>query len=274
MHRCIRTAAVLRALVRRVGRARPMSGHGPCRQRRGTGSAAAVSRRQLVEHRHLERAPIDANSANFIASSTTAARASCIPTSAARRRRAASRSTACRTRSWTEPAEARGHVRLLGRKRRRQLRDRTGHTVLSDPCAGDDAAALGRRRRARQRRPARGQRPASPDHRLHATGTSTSSTTSGTTPHEVVRGLRRILRHEHQQPAARHVDLRGRGGARDLSRPRALRRGLESRDHRHRPRVPRHGARHQRLRLSGIAPRGQHRGRVADGRAAAPQEQP
>jgi hypothetical protein len=42
-----------------------MPGHGPCRQWRDTGSASAVSRGQLVEHGHLA-APVDANSGNFI----------------------------------------------------------------------------------------------------------------------------------------------------------------------------------------------------------------
>ncbi len=246
-----------------------MPGHGPCRQWRDTGSASAVSRGQLVEHGHLGRA-----GRRQLGQFHQLRRRHAQAASRLRRRGVAGQRLdlrdALRDRG-RRPVEARGHVRLLGRKRRRQLRDRTGRTVLSDPFAGGDAAALGRRRRARQRGPARGQRPASFDHRLHATA-SLRALQRLVRRHEVARGIRRILRHEHQQPAARDVDLRGRGGARDLPRPRALRRGVESRDHRHRPCVPRHGARHQRLRLSGIAPRGQHHRRVAHGRAAAAQE--
>ena len=84
---------------------------------------------------------------------------------------------------------------------------------------------------------------------------------------QLARRLRRLLRPEHQRPAARALDVGRCRGPGDPSRPRALRRGVRPR--RDRARVPRDRARDQRLRLSGVASRRLHDRRAADGRAAA-----
>ena len=182
MHRRIALRLSLPHSRSPLGRARPMPGHGPCRQGAipgplsavpaTTGGTLDISRR--AGRRRTRRASSP--------SSTTAARASCIRTSAARRRRAASPSTECRTRSSTARSRSRRCTfDYWDESDGVNYGDRAGRAVLSDSGAGDHAAALGRRRRARQRRPAQRQRPPSADHRLHATGISTSSTTSGTT---------------------------------------------------------------------------------------------
>ena len=172
------------------------------------------------------------------------------------------------------PAEAGGHFRLLGRKRRRELRDRPGSAVLSAARTGHHAGALGRGRCAGERRSAQcgGSPPAR--HRLHE-------------PHalralqrllqrdagQVVRRFGRVLRHEDEQPPPRHVDIGRCRGPRHLSRARPLRRRLESGGDRYRPRVPRDRACHERLRVPGFASRRIDSRRVADGRAAAPEDQ-
>ena len=116
-------------------------------------------------------------------SSTTAARAGCIPTSAARRRRAASHIYGMPYAVVDgDAAEAGGDLRLLGRERRRQHVDGQGVPFYPIPAQAITQSALGRGRRARQRRPAQPERPPPADRRPHATGISTSSTTSTTTP--------------------------------------------------------------------------------------------
>ncbi len=135
-------------------------------------------------------------------------------------------------------------------------------------------SALGRRRRARERRPAQPERSSSADRRLHQPPSLRAlqrllQRRAG----EVVRRFRRVLRPEDEQPASRHVDVGRRGRPRDPPGARPLRRGVERGAHRHRPCAPRHRALDQRLRVSGVAPRRLDTWRPADGRAAAAQDE-
>ena len=88
----------------------------------------------------------------------------------------------------------------------------------------------------------------------------------------VARRFRGVLRPEHERPPARGMDVGGCGGAGDPAGARALRRGVRNR--RDPARVPRDGARDERLRVSGVASRRFDAGRAADGRAAALESEP
>ena len=90
---------------------------------------------------------------------------------------------------------------------------------------------------------------------------------------EVVRRLRRFLRHECEPPAARHVDVRRCGRARDLPGARSLRRGMECRGDGHRPRLSRDRSRDERLCLPGVASRRIDDGRAPDGRTTASEDE-
>jgi hypothetical protein len=79
-------------------------------------------------------------------------------------------------------------------------------------------------------------------------------------------GVGSSVRSVHQHAPAGRLDLGRRRRARDLPRSRAPRRGGGLRAHH--TRLPRHGARDERLRLAGLTPGREHRGRPADGRTA------
>ena len=114
-------------------------------------------------------------------------------------------------------------VRLLGRERRRFTRPAGVDPLLPDPGRGDHPAALDRGRAAGE--PGPGRRPAHADRRHGRTTTSTSSTPCLATA-AVERRARGLLRHEHEQPPPRGLDLGRRGRPRDPPGPRPLRRGL------------------------------------------------
>ena len=179
----------------------------------------------------ISPAPVDPARRRSSPSSTTAARGACIPTSAAKRRRAACdiygmplrRSSTARSRS------SRSRSSTGTRATASTTSTGAGHSVLSDSRRGDHAAALDRRRRARQRRPAQSSRSPPADRRLHEPAP--------------LRALQRLLQRGQAKWYAGSgaffdmnandrrpddVDLRRRRGARDLSGPRPLRRGVES----------------------------------------------
>ena len=79
----------------------------------------------------------------------------------------------------------------------------------------------------------------------------------------------RLLRSEHERPAARGLDVGRCGWTGDPAWSRPLRRGV--RPGRDPPRVPRHRARREQLRVAGVAPREHEQRRPAAGRAAAPE---
>ena len=222
---------------------RAVPGHRAGGERRTPRTPAAVPFRQLVEHRHFG----GSGGRGIEQLHRVHQQRRHAPTAPGLRRHGISRQRghlrhAVRRRGRVA-AEAGRDVPVLGRERRRQPRDRAGSSFLSDSGAGHHAAALGRGRCSRQRRRAGRQRPPPSHRRLHEqVSVRALQRLLRRRASEVVRRVGRVLRHEDEQPAAGYVDLRGCRRPRDLSGPRALRRGLECRHHRHRPRLSRHRA--------------------------------
>ena len=150
-----------------------------------------------------------------------------------------------------------------GRRERRRLPRRER---LSDSGRGEDAAELHRGRRRRAAGPSGDRHLLIVDRdrwvlfELFAARWNASRSVGS--------GLGRRLRPVVQRAAAGGLDVGRRRGPGDPARPGALRRGDARPDP---PRVPRHRAQHERLRLARLAPRRQHGRRAADGRAAAPE---
>ena len=230
----------------------------------GARQRAAAAGRQLVEPRRAVGAGRSRTRRATSASSTTAARAACIPISAARHRRAASTIYGMPY-AVVDGAQAKSAVTFqYATRATASTLDRPGLSVLSDPDAVDHAAALGRGRRARQRRPAQQRRPPPADGRLHEQRPLRAlQRLVRRLEGQLVRRLGRVLRPRHRTAPARRLDLGRCRRACDLSRPGALRRGVQFRGRRDRPRLSCDRACDQRLRLAGLAPRRQHDRRVA-----------
>ena len=258
------TLVCLRAVV---GRPRCHGGIGAGAARRRAADATAAVPRDNWWNLDISTAPVDPRprATSPIIGTTRA----CIRTSAAMSRRAASTSTASRTSSSTAASRRRRCSSSTGTKATASTRHRQAIPFYPIPASGDHAAALGRRRRARQHRPAQ---PA----------TVTCSSSTGTTRHlyELYNvyfdGARGGTRARARSSTWTRTTAGPKAGRRPTPRawrscPGLVRYDEVVRRRRDRPRVPRHGARHQRLRLSGIASRRRHGRRAADGRAPAPQ---
>ena len=123
-------------------------------------------------------------------------------------------------------AEAGGDVPVLGRERRRRSGDRPGLPVLPDP-----GEAITQPHWVEGGAPGNvDQRSASDRHLLIVDCTNKHLyelyNVCYDAAQRVARGLGRVLRHEHERPPARRLDLGRRGRPRDPSGPRPLRRGV------------------------------------------------
>ena len=213
---------------RRLGGPRDPAGrHGPAARDQPAGAAAALPGDALVEHRHFggSRGPGLRRFHRLRQRRRSAASPSRFRRHA-RRRRVDLRVPVHRGRRRAGQKDR--AVRSGRRERRRRSLDRDLLPVLSDPRRGDHAAALGRRRRSRQRRP--DLLPGSPHADARPRPPPPLRALQRVVRRRRLAGvLRRVLRHEHERPPARRLDVRRRGRARDPSRSRPLRRGLRGR---------------------------------------------
>ncbi len=239
---------------RRLGGPRDPAGrHGPAARDQPAGAAASLPGDALVEHRHFggSRGPGLRRFHRLRQRRRSAASPSRFRRHA-RRRRVDLRVPVHRGRRRAGQKDR--AVRSGRRERRRRSLDRDLLPVLSDPRRGDHAAALGRRRRSRQCRP--DLLPGSPHADARPRPPPPLRALQRVVRRRRLAGvLRRVLRHEHERPPARRLDVRGRGRARDPSRSRPLRRGLRGGRKRRRDpsRLPLHGASHQGLRVPRFA---------------------
>ena len=163
-------------------------------------------------------------------------------------------------------------VSVRGRERRRRSRDESAaFPFYPIPDEAITQAHWIEGGEPGQRRPAQQQR-SPPAHRRSRSPLSVRALQRVLRRQPVARRLRRVLRPERERPAAGRLDVGRRRRAGDSAGARALRRGVRAR--RDRSRVSRDGAGDERLRVSGVAPRGLDDRRAADGRAAAAEGEP
>ena len=201
----------------------------------------------------MSAAPVDPASAAFIAW-IGAARRACTPISAATSRRLArDLRHAVRRRARHAAARADG-VRLRLRERPRRAGPAGG---LPDPRRGEDAEPLDRGRLSGQLRfvvrgsPCRGDKHlliVDADHRLLFETWNTRCLPADSPSCTWRAGSGAVFSLDCERAPPRRLDERRRRRPRDPPRPRALRRGVRRRADP--PRLPRHGARHERVRVS------------------------
>ena len=172
--------------------------------------------RQLVERRYLGRA--GRCRSRLPTSRSSARRGRCIPISAATRRPAARTSTGSRTSSWTARSPSGRCSSTTATRATAWITRRAQLSVLSDSRSG----------RQRRRTGSKAAQPGNVDlrsssdrHMLivdceHARAVRALQRLLRRVA--VVRRLGRVLRHERERPAARRLDVGGRGGPRDPAR--------------------------------------------------------